>query len=135
MKNSLAYCRRNGNTALWIIYIGNVISAKTSATATEYVLTLATLGDAIKNRNNPIFCHTAQEQWLLSLVAVAGIIALDFANVNTALVMKEKRVIVSSSIMTPLTHKFNAGRPGTIDIKLVVFVADDKLECLSLTSL
>ncbi len=46
------------------------------------VLALATLGDATKNRNNPIFCGIAQE---LSLVAVAGIIALDFANVNTAL--------------------------------------------------
>jgi hypothetical protein len=43
---------------------------------------LATLGDATKNRNNPIFCGIAQE---LSLVAVAGIISLDFANVNTAL--------------------------------------------------
>jgi hypothetical protein len=52
---------------------------------------LATLGDTIKNRNNPIFCHTAQEQLLLSLVAVAGVITLDFANVNTALMMKEKK--------------------------------------------
>jgi len=58
--------------------------AKTSVTATEYVLALATLGDATKNRNNPIFCCAAQEQWLLSLVPVAGIIVLDFANVNTA---------------------------------------------------
>jgi hypothetical protein len=47
------------------------------------VLALATLGDATKNRNNPIFCHVTQE---LSLVAVAGIIALDFANVKTAYV-------------------------------------------------
>jgi hypothetical protein len=46
------------------------------------VLALATLGDVTKNRNNPIFCRVAQE---LSLVTVAGIIALDFANVNTAL--------------------------------------------------
>jgi len=53
-------------------------------TATEYVLALATLGDTTKNRNNPIFCCAAQEQWLLSLVAVAGVIVLDFANVNTA---------------------------------------------------
>jgi hypothetical protein len=44
------------------------------------VFALATLGDATKNRNNPIFCGIAQE---LSLVTVAGIIALDFANVNT----------------------------------------------------
>jgi hypothetical protein len=28
----------------------------------EYVLAFATLGDATKNRNNPIFCHAAQEQ-------------------------------------------------------------------------
>jgi hypothetical protein len=46
------------------------------------VLALATLGDVSKNRNNPIFCRAAQEQLL---VAVAGIIAQDFANVNTAL--------------------------------------------------
>jgi hypothetical protein len=56
--------------------------AKTSATATEYVLALATLGDVTKNRNNPIFCCAAQEQWLLSLVTVAGVIMLDYANVN-----------------------------------------------------
>ncbi len=59
--------------------IGDVILAKMLTTATEYVLALATLGDATKN----IFC-AAHEQWLLSLVAVVGIIALDFANVNTA---------------------------------------------------
>ncbi len=64
--------------------IGDVILAKMLMTATEYVLALATLGDATKNRNNPIFCCAAHEQWSLSLVAVAGIIALDFANVNTA---------------------------------------------------
>jgi hypothetical protein len=29
----------------WIIYIGDVILVKTLATATEYVLALATLGD------------------------------------------------------------------------------------------
>jgi len=58
--------------------------AKSSATVTEYVLAFATLGDVTKNRNNPIFCRTAQEQWLLWLVTVAGIIALDFANVNKA---------------------------------------------------
>jgi hypothetical protein len=56
--------------------------AKTSATVTEYVLALATLGDVTKNRNNPIFCRVAQE---LLLAAVMGVIALDFANVNTAL--------------------------------------------------
>jgi hypothetical protein len=38
----------------WIIYIGNVILAKTSATATEYVLALATLCGMTRNRNNPI---------------------------------------------------------------------------------
>ncbi len=46
------------------------------------VFALATLGDKTKNRNNPIFCRAAQEQLL---VTVAGVIALDFANVNTAL--------------------------------------------------
>jgi hypothetical protein len=45
------------------IYIGHVILAKMLATATEYVLALATLGDVTKNRNNPIFCCAAQEQW------------------------------------------------------------------------
>jgi hypothetical protein len=69
---------------LWIVYIVNVILAKTSTTATEYVLALATLGDTTNNRNNLIFCCAAQEQCLLSLVAVAGIIVLDFANVNMA---------------------------------------------------
>jgi hypothetical protein len=49
-----------------------------------YVLALPTLGNATKNSNNPIYIHAAQEQWLLSLVSVAGIIALDFANVNKA---------------------------------------------------
>jgi hypothetical protein len=49
---------------LWIINIGDVISAKMSAIATEYVLALATLGDAAKNRNYPIFCRAA---WQLSL--------------------------------------------------------------------
>jgi len=46
---------------LMIIYIGNVILAKKLATATdidnkvtEYVLAFATLGDATRNRNNPI---------------------------------------------------------------------------------
>jgi hypothetical protein len=46
---------------LRIVYIVNVILAKTPATvteidnkATEYVLALATLGDATRNRNNPI---------------------------------------------------------------------------------
>jgi hypothetical protein len=77
-------------------------------TATEYVLALATLGDTTKNRNNPIFCRAAQEQCLLSLVAVAGVIALDFANVNTALqpslifVVK----ITSQPPRVGLTHKY-----------------------------
>jgi hypothetical protein len=44
----------------WIIYIGDVILTKTSVTATEYVLALATLGNATKNRNNPILCRAAQ---------------------------------------------------------------------------
>jgi hypothetical protein len=52
------------------------------------VLALATLGDSTKNRNNPIFCRIAQE---LSLVAVEGITALDFANVNIVLIMRPKR--------------------------------------------
>jgi len=59
--------------------IRDVILAKMLTTATEYVLALATLGDATKN----IFCCAAHEQWLLLLVAVVGVIALDFANVNT----------------------------------------------------
>jgi hypothetical protein len=46
---------------LWIVYIGNVILAKMLATATEYVLALATLGDTTKNRNNPFLCPTAQD--------------------------------------------------------------------------
>jgi hypothetical protein len=54
------------------------------------VLALATLGDATKNRNNPIFWRVAQE---LLLVAVAGVIALDFANVNTALLMTKCRCV------------------------------------------
>jgi hypothetical protein len=58
--------------------------AKASATVTYYILAFATLDDVTKNRNNPIFCRDAQEQWLLSLVTVAGIIALDFAIVNKA---------------------------------------------------
>ena len=36
------------------VYIGNVILAKMSATATEYVLPLATLGGMTRNGNNPI---------------------------------------------------------------------------------
>jgi hypothetical protein len=43
----------------WIIYIGDVILAKTLATATEYVLALAILGNVTKNRNHPIFCRAA----------------------------------------------------------------------------
>ncbi len=42
------------NMVLRIVYIGDVILVKTSATVTEYVLALATLGDAPRNRNNPI---------------------------------------------------------------------------------
>jgi len=38
---------------LWIIYTGDVILVKTLATATEYVLALATLGDTTRNRDNP----------------------------------------------------------------------------------
>jgi hypothetical protein len=47
--------------------------AKTLATTTDNVIALATLGDITKNQNNPIFCHATQEQWLLSLVAVADV--------------------------------------------------------------
>jgi hypothetical protein len=46
---------------LRIVYIGNIILANMSATATEidnketeYVLALATVGDVTRNRNNPI---------------------------------------------------------------------------------
>ena len=55
---------RNHSHALWVIYIGDVILEKTSVTATEYFLALATLGDITNNRNNPIFCHAP---WQLSL--------------------------------------------------------------------
>jgi hypothetical protein len=53
-----------------------------------------------KNRNNPIFCRVAQE---LSLVAVAGIIALDFANVNTA--FEVAFPTYDYTVFTPLSNK------------------------------
>jgi hypothetical protein len=64
---------------LWIVYIGNVILAKTLATATKYVLALATLGDATKNRNNPFLCPTAQDSqgkycFMSLLLALSGIL-------------------------------------------------------------
>jgi hypothetical protein len=57
--------------------------------ATEYVLALATLGDVTRNRNNPICIVqpkvAKQVQWCVLLVAVAGVIPINSANVNTAL--------------------------------------------------
>ncbi len=63
-----------------------------SVTATEYAHTLATLDDATRNRNNPICvaqpkvakARTMVSVACLSLVAVAGIITINSANVNTA---------------------------------------------------
>ncbi len=46
------------------------------------VLALATLGDATKNRNDPIY--VAPPKVLHTSVAVDGIIKLNFANGNTA---------------------------------------------------
>ncbi len=57
--------------------------------ATEYVLALATLGNATRNRNNPICIVqpkvVKQVQWCVSLVTVAGVIPINSANVNKAL--------------------------------------------------
>jgi hypothetical protein len=69
------------HASLWIVYIGGIHQRNCRRQQQLTVLALATLGDTTKNRNNPIFCRVAQE---LSLVAVVGIIALDFANINTA---------------------------------------------------
>jgi hypothetical protein len=69
------------HASLWIVYIGGIHQRNCWQQQQLTVLALATLGDMTKNRNNPIFCRVAQE---LSLVAVVGIIALDFASVNTA---------------------------------------------------
>jgi hypothetical protein len=59
---------------LRIIYIGNVILAKTPATATEidnketeYVLALATLGDATRNRNNTIYAMQLNASTMVSV--------------------------------------------------------------------
>jgi hypothetical protein len=56
---------------LWIVYIGNVILAKMWATATEYVLALATLGDATRNRNNPISVAQPKVAKARTMVSVA----------------------------------------------------------------
>ncbi len=69
------------HASLWIVYSGGIHQRNCRRKQQLTVLALATLGDTTKNRNNPIFCRVAQE---LSLVAVVGIIAIDFANVNTA---------------------------------------------------
>ncbi len=57
--------------------------------ATEYVLALDTLGDATRNRSNPICIEqpkvAKQVQWCVLLVAVAGVIPINSANVNKAL--------------------------------------------------
>jgi hypothetical protein len=75
---------------LRIVYIGGIHQCNCRQQRQLAVLALATLGDARKNRNNPIFCHVAQE---LSLVTVAGITALDFANVNTAFEQSHIRLL------------------------------------------
>ncbi len=62
-------------------------------TATESVLALATLGDATRNRNNPICVvqpkvakvRTMVSVSCLSLVAVTSVILINSDNVNTAL--------------------------------------------------
>ncbi len=40
--------------SLKLVHICNIFLAKMLATATDYLLALATLGDATKNRNDPI---------------------------------------------------------------------------------
>jgi hypothetical protein len=61
-----------------IVYIGDVILAKTSVTATEidnkvteYVLALATFGDATSNRNNPICVMQPKVAKASTMVSVA----------------------------------------------------------------
>ncbi len=63
---------------LRIIYIGDVILPKTSATATdidnkatEYVLALATFGDTTRNRNNPICVLQTKVANASTMVSVA----------------------------------------------------------------
>jgi hypothetical protein len=64
--------------------------AKMSATVTEYVLALATLGVTTRITNNPICvvqpklakARTIVSFACLSLVAVTGVIAINSANVN-----------------------------------------------------
>ncbi len=73
-----------------VTLIGDVILAKTSATLIEYVLALATLGDATRNGNNPICfaqpkmakTRTMVSVACLSLFDVTGLIAIYSANVN-----------------------------------------------------
>ncbi len=63
-----------------------------SAIVTEYVLALATLGNVTRNGNNPICvvqskvakARTTVSVACSSLVAVAGVIAINSTNVNTA---------------------------------------------------
>jgi hypothetical protein len=56
---------------LWIVYIGNVILAKMLATVTEYVLALATLGSATRNRNYPICVILSKVAKARTMVSVA----------------------------------------------------------------
>jgi hypothetical protein len=63
---------------LRIVYIGDVILAKTSSTATdidikatEYILALATLGDPTRNRSNPICVTQPKVAKASSMVCVA----------------------------------------------------------------
>jgi len=55
----------------WIVYIGNVILAKMWVTATEFVLALATLGDATRKRNNPISVVQPKVAKARTMVSVA----------------------------------------------------------------
>jgi hypothetical protein len=54
-----------------IIYIDDVILAKMSATETEYVLALATLGSMTRNRNNPICVAPPKVAKARTMVSVA----------------------------------------------------------------
>jgi hypothetical protein len=72
--------------------------AKTLATVTEYVLALATLGEATKNRNNLIFCRATQGgQYKLGGRDSASEIALNFTNVNTTYLINDTESIITST--------------------------------------
>jgi hypothetical protein len=68
------------------LYIGNIFIAKTFSTATDYVLTLATLGDATQIGSFLFYAMPPKVAKVSALfVAVAGVIMIKFANENTAL--------------------------------------------------